>query len=145
MHYFLKKNPMRIIRTYLDLLGFSASFLCAVHCLVMPLVLSMGLASGLSWLESAWVEWSFILSTLVLASWSLFGSLPKHGSTRPLWIAGAGFVLIVVLHHAFEHSIGHYFSAVGGVLVAYAHYLNWRLLHPKPTVKELHFSASEAA
>ena len=135
---------MRIIRSYLDLLGFSASFLCALHCLVMPLVLSLGLAGGMSWLESAWVEWSFILSTLVLASWSLFGSLSKHRNYKPLIIAGLGFVLIVVLHHVFEDSIGHYLSAIGGILVAYAHYYNWRLLHTKSTVTKLQF-AGEAA
>lgn len=122
---------MRIIRTYLDLLGISASFLCAVHCLVMPLILSMGLIGSMSWLESPWVEWSFIFSTLALASWSLLASLPKHRNYTPLLVAGVGFVLIVVLHHLFEHSIGHYFSAVGGVLVAYAHYLNWRLMRPR--------------
>lgn len=135
---------MRIIRSYLDLLGFSASFLCAVHCLLMPLVLSMGLLGGMSWLESAWVEWTFIFSTLVLASWSLFGSLPKHRNLVPVIVAGIGFVLIVVLHHAFEHTIGHYFSAVGGIMVAYAHYLNWRLLHHKPsTSTELKLAPSD--
>lgn len=135
---------MRIIRSYLDLLGFSASFLCAVHCLVMPLVLSLGLAGGMTWLESAWVEWTFILTTLVLASWSLFGSLSKHHNYRPLIIAGLGFVLIVVLHHIFEDSIGHYLSAIGGILVAYAHYYNWRLLHTKSTVTKLQFAAEAA-
>lgn len=135
---------MRIIRSYLDLLGFSASFLCAVHCLVMPLVLSMGLLGGMSWLESAWVEWSFILSTLVLGSWSLVGSLPKHRNMTPILIAGVGFVLIVVLHHAFENTIGHYFSALGGVLIAYAHYLNWRLLHnPTTSDWQLELSSSD--
>ena len=136
---------MRIIRSYLDLLGFSASFLCAVHCLLMPLVLSFGLVGGMSWLESAWVEWSFIFSTLVLASWSLFGSFPKHRNYKPLTLAGMGFVLIVVLHHMFEDSIGHYLSAIGGVLVAYAHYVNWRLLRTKAVTAELQLTPAEAA
>lgn len=135
---------MRIIRSYLDLLGFSASFLCAVHCVLMPLVLSMGLLGGMSWLESAWVEWSFILTTLVLASWSLFGSLSKHRNTKPLIIAALGFVLIIVLHEWFGHGAGHYFSALGGILVAYAHYLNWRLLHAKQLAREVQLSTSEA-
>ena len=138
----LKKLFMRIIRSYLDLLGFSASFLCAVHCLLMPVALSLGLLSGLSWLESAWVEWSFILSTLILASWSLIGSFSKHTNLAPILWAALGFVLIIVLHHAFEHTVGHYFSALGGVLVAYAHYLNWRLLHDD--VPAFQLNASEA-
>ncbi|MEL6660190.1 MAG: MerC domain-containing protein [Bacteroidota bacterium] len=136
---------MRIIRSYLDLLGFSASFLCAVHCLLMPLVLSFGLVGGMSWLESAWVEWSFILSTLVLASWSLVSSFPKHRNSRPLLFAGLGFVLIVVLHHLFEDTIGHYLAAIGGAMVAYAHYMNWRLLRRKAITTELQLTTAEAA
>lgn len=119
---------MRLIRSYLDVFGFSASFLCAVHCMLMPLILSFGLVSGLEWLESPMVEWSFIISTLVLASWSLFGSLPRHEDKRPLLIAGLGFVILLGVH-LLEHHIGHYVAAVGGALIAYAHYLNWKLVH----------------
>ncbi|MGH1434579.1 MAG: MerC domain-containing protein [Lewinella sp.] len=119
---------MRLIRSYLDIMGFSASFLCAIHCLLMPLILSFGLVGGLSWLESPLVEWTFILSTLILASWSLLGSLPHHHNKRPLIIAAIGFIIILGVHFL-EHVVGHFVSAIGGVLIAYAHYVNWRLLH----------------
>lgn len=117
---------MRLIRSYLDVMGFSASFLCAIHCMLMPLVLSFGLV-GSSWLESPLVEWTFIVSTLILASWSLLGSLPNHNNKRPLVIAAIGFVIILGVH-LFEHVVGHFVAAIGGVLIAYAHYLNWRLM-----------------
>lgn len=117
---------MRLIRSYLDVMGFSASFLCAIHCMLMPLVLSFGLV-GLSWLESPIVEWTFILSSLVLASWSLLGSLPHHHNKRPLVIAAIGFAVIIGVHF-FEDVVGHFIAAIGGVLIAYAHYLNWRLM-----------------
>lgn len=117
---------MRLIRSYLDVMGFSASFLCAVHCMLMPLVLSFGLV-GLSWLESPLVEWTFILSTLVLASWSLLGSLPDHNNKRPLIIAAIGFAIIMGVH-LLEHLVGHFVAAIGGTLIAYAHYVNWRLV-----------------
>lgn len=123
---------MRLIRSYLDILGFSASFLCAVHCLIMPLILSFGLFGGLSWLESPIVEWTFIISTLIMASWSLLGSLPRHQNKQPLFIAAIGFGVLFGVHFL-EHHIGHYFAAIGGVLIAYAHYLNWRLLHDHST------------
>lgn len=122
---------MRLIRSYLDVLGFSASFLCAVHCLLMPLILSFGLVGGLGWLESPVVEWTFIISTLIMASWSLFGSLPRHRNKRPIFIAALGFAILFGIH-LLEHHIGHYFAAIGGVLIAYAHYLNWHLLHHYP-------------
>ena len=118
---------MRLIRSYLDVMGFSASFLCAIHCMLMPLILSFGLVGSLTWLESPLVEWIFIVSTLVLASWSLLGSLPNHNNKRPLLIAAIGFAIILGVH-LLEHVVGHFVAAIGGVLIAYAHYLNWRLM-----------------
>lgn len=121
---------MRLIRSYLDVLGFSASFLCAVHCILVPLVLSFGLVGGLSWLNSPAVEWGFMLSTLFLASWSLFGSYPRHKDRRPLLMAAIGFFIIFAVH-LMEALIGHYVAALGGIIIAYAHYLNWQILHGK--------------
>lgn len=122
---------MHIINKYLDLLGFSASFLCAIHCVLLPLVLSLGLAGGIPWLESHSLEMMLIVSTLIMASWSLLGSWPKHHNRKPLMLAAIGFVIIFGVH-LLEGDIAHYVSAIGGVFIAYAHYLNWRLLHQHP-------------
>lgn len=122
---------MQIITKYLDILGFSASFLCAIHCVLLPLVLSFGLAGGLPWLESHSLELVLIFSTLIMASWSLLGSWPKHRKIEPMLLASLGFVIIFGVH-LLEGDLAHYFSAVGGALIAYAHYINWRLLHPHP-------------
>ncbi|PSR12406.1 MAG: hypothetical protein DA408_07655 [Bacteroidetes bacterium] len=118
---------MRIIRTYLDLFGFSASFLCAIHCMLMPLMLSFGLAGVLPWLHSPFLEWGLILSTLVMASWSLAGSVSRHRQLNPMLLAAAGFGIILTVH-LFESTLEHYLAAVGGALIAYAHYRNWLLL-----------------
>ncbi|MEM1214427.1 MAG: MerC domain-containing protein [Bacteroidota bacterium] len=119
---------MRAIYNYLDILGFSASFLCAVHCVLMPLLLTLGLASGLEWLEEPLIEWSFILTTVILASWSLVGTWSRHHDKRPLLIAGVGFAIIIGVHLLPGH-VNHYIAGLGGLLIAYAHYRNWRLLH----------------
>jgi hypothetical protein len=120
---------MRIITKYLDILGFSASFLCAIHCVLLPLVLSFGLAGGLPWLESHSLELALIFSTLIMASWSLLGSWPKHHKTQPMLLAALGFLIIFGVH-LLDGNVAHYVSALGGTLIAYAHFINWRLLHP---------------
>jgi hypothetical protein len=120
---------MRIITKYLDILGFSASFLCAIHCVLLPLFLSLGLAGGLPWLESHTLELLLIFSTLIMASWSLLGSWSKHHKIYPMLLALLGFVIIFGVH-LLEGDVAHYVSALGGTLIAYAHYINWRLLHP---------------
>ena len=120
---------MRIITKYLDILGFSASFLCAIHCVLLPLFLSLGLAGGLPWLESHTLELLLIFSTFIVASWSLLGSWFKHRKTKPMLLALLGFAVIFGVH-LLEGDVAHYVSALGGSLIAYAHYINWRLLHP---------------
>ena len=117
---------MRVIRAYLDLLGFSASFLCAIHCMLLPLLLAFGASGGVSWLENPFIEWSFIVSALILAGWSLVGSYREHHDRRPLQLAVAGFLIILGVH-ILHHAVGHYLAAIGGILIAYAHYLNWRI------------------
>jgi hypothetical protein len=55
------------------------------------------------------------------------GSLPNHNNKRPLIIAAIGFAIILGVH-LLEHVVGHFVAAIGGALIAYAHYVNWRLM-----------------
>jgi len=118
---------MRFLSNHLDFLGFSASFLCAIHCMAMPFVLSLGLAGGLPWLENPLLEWGLISSTFLIAGWSLVRSIAQHGQYKPLIIATIGFVIILMVHFL-EGSLEHYLAAIGGGSIAYAHYANWRML-----------------
>jgi hypothetical protein len=118
---------MRILSNPLDALGFSASFLCALHCISLPLIATFGMSGALPWLESEVLEMALIVSTLVIAGWSLVSTFRRHGDRRPLWYAGLGFVVIIGGHLA-QLSIEHYLAGVGGIAIAYAHYLNWTLI-----------------
>lgn len=123
----------RFFSLHLDLLGFSASFLCAIHCMALPIVMSLGLFGGLTWFESPILEWGLIISTLLIATWSLFRSYyQQHRNLRPLLIAAIGFVLVFASHFIGAHE-EHFVTAAGGFLIAYAHYVNWRLLRSCPT------------
>ncbi len=120
-------SGMRFLSNHLDFFGFSASFLCAIHCMAMPLILSLGLAGGLPWLENPFLEWGLILSTFLIAGWSLVRSIAQHGQYKPLLIAIIGFIIILAVHFL-EGSLEHYLAAIGGSAIAYAHYVNWRML-----------------
>ena len=114
----------------LDFLGFSASMLCAIHCALLPFVMTVGTLGGLSWLDTPWIEISFILLSVVLASLSLYPAYNKgHKDAKPLKVAAIGFLLL------FLSRLGGHGTAVevipivgGGVLIAISHFLNWRLL-----------------
>lgn len=111
----------------LDFLGMSASLLCAVHCSVLPLLLTVGLVGGFSWLEHPAVEVTFIICSLMLAWLSLLpGWRRGHGRIEPILIMLVGFGLIVLAHVLHEQYEG-LLMTLGGLAIAIAHFLNWRL------------------
>lgn len=119
-----KRNTPRFLSWDLDFLGFSASFLCAIHCLAIPFLLSLGLFGGLTWLHHPVVEWGLIGTAVLIAGPAFYRGYRQHGRTRPLWIAGLGFGLLALS----RSSIGdeHLLTAAGGSLIAAAHWFNWK-------------------
>lgn len=113
---------------HLDFIGFSASLLCGVHCISLPLLLSMSSLSGLAWLENALLESGLILFSLVLASWSLIQSYRKqHGRLDAFALMFAGFASIILSRFLTEN-LEPLLMLLGGVLVALAHFYNWKLV-----------------
>ncbi len=85
---------------------------------------------GLSWLANPLIENGFIIMSLGLAVTSLYPSFKnKHQNLKALKIAAIGFGLLflsrLVAHGAAIEVIT---VVIGGLLIAYAHYINWKLL-----------------
>ncbi len=112
----------------LDFLGFSASLICAIHCALLPLILSLGALSGLSWLGSHAFDIVFIIISVIIASWSLFSSyLNHHRKTNALWVVLLGF-MVIIASRMVGHEASHILMGAGGFIIALAHYVNWRML-----------------
>jgi hypothetical protein len=98
---------------------------CAIHCISIPVLLSLGSAGAVHWLDHIGVELLFLVSTMIIAGWSIFGSLrQKRVNATPITLFSFGFLalLISIVFHA------HVLSAVGGIFLATAHIINWRQL-----------------
>ena len=118
----------KIFGISLDLLGFSGSFLCAIHCLALPILVSLGALSHIHLHHTYTWEWILFAALLMIAIASLWTSFrSSHGDTRPLVIAFVGILLIligIVGHEYFGHAV----SGLGGLLLAGAHMINWMLM-----------------
>jgi O-antigen/teichoic acid export membrane protein len=114
------------IGLHADFVGFSASLLCAVHCIALPFLLSFTPLMGLRFLENPLIEASIILLTFIVASYAIaHGYRRHHKKPTALLIVAAGFLSIIighVLHTAWAEII---FSAIGGTVIATAHVVNW--------------------
>lgn len=117
-------------RGWIDRIGATGSFLCAIHCLAAPLVLALIPTLG----AAAWfgdrVEIGFVLFVSVVGLLSTLSSWRRHRrhhipATMVLGIAvlWAG-ILVPRLHHQL---IWHVLAmGTGGLLVASAHLANLR-------------------
>lgn len=119
----------QFVGLHLDFVGFSASMLCAIHCAALPFLLTLAPLAGLQFLENPWIEYSFILLSLVIASNALVhGYRRHHQRSLALMVAFVGFGLIVlgrVLAFEWTEIL---FTSLGGVAIAVAHLINWRFI-----------------
>ncbi|HET7301433.1 MAG TPA: MerC domain-containing protein [Oleiagrimonas sp.] len=112
-----------------DRIGATASFLCAVHCAVLPFVLALLPLLGLEFLAGHVFERVFVLCAAALASVVLVAGYRRHLRRLPLMLAAPGLLLLVAgvcvdLDKALlEHAV---MVTTGGTLLACAHLVNLR-------------------
>lgn len=115
---------------WLDKTGATLSWLCAVHCLAMPFLISFLPLVGISFLAHEGIEYVFIGLSVAVALVSLLpGYFRSHRKIRTLlfFISGIGFIVFADL--LFEESIFGkiVFVLIGAICVTLAHFLNRRL------------------
>lgn len=114
----------------LDKAGAATSLLCAIHCALMPLAVTLLPLVGLQFLAEGWVEWTLIGLSAVLGVSSLCLGFKEHKSRRALAVLAAGLTLIVLGRVIEEHNLGPWgipTLVLGGVTIAGAHLLNRKL------------------
>lgn len=101
-----------------DVLGTITSLACAVHCLAMPLLLSL----GATFLTGHSIAYLFI----VLAAFAVWSA--AHSANRSMRVAMWGTWLLfaagIVLEH--QHAMFEYLGIGASLLLATLHVLNYR-------------------
>ncbi len=116
----------------LDRAGATASFLCAIHCALMPLVVALLPLLGLSFLASEPVEWALLAASATLGSWSLCLGFRQHRSRRVFMVLAVALALLLAGRMFHEHHFGAWgpiLMVLGGLTMMSAHLLNHRLCH----------------
>jgi len=112
---------------HLDKLGFSASFFCAIHCALLPLLAGVLPLLGLQFLASPAIEETMFVTAFIIASLSLFPSYFRHHrKIHAILIFISGFALIGIGHLMTSEWIGLPIIVVGALGIALAHYVNYR-------------------
>lgn len=114
----------------LDKVGATASFLCAIHCAIMPFVITVLPLLGLGFLASEPVEWGLLGASATLGTTSLCVGYREHRKRSIFAVLGIALALLVAGHLLHEHPLGAWgpiLMVFGGFTMMGAHLLN-RLL-----------------
>lgn len=109
-----------------DAFGIATSVACAIHCAVLPLVLSSLPLFGINIIENQGFELLMIGLAFVVGVYSLYhGRKKHHHSYTPLLLFSAGIVLMIVKSISQSHALWLLIPAVIAVITA--HFLNYKL------------------
>jgi len=111
----------------LDRIGITATSLCALHCILLPVILPALPLLGLSFLADHTWEHVFLVMTAILGSFALFSGFKKyHKRLYPFYLLFLG-VFIYWIKHDFSEALEPYFIILGASLIVAAHVINIKL------------------
>jgi hypothetical protein len=110
----------------LDYAGMAASILCALHCIALPLFLSLGMTTGSNLFHDHSFDIIIIAVGVVIATLSLFSDYKKHKSILPIITIAIGFIILIYGLRSGHGWIHAGISIIGSILVTTAHVMNWK-------------------
>lgn len=125
-----KTRTVQPTRVDLDKAGATASLACAVHCALMPLVVTLLPLVGLGFLADERMEWGLLGLSALLGSSSLALGYREHRKRQALLILSLGLTALVtgrLLEESHFETAGVIGVVLGGCTVAAAHFLNRHL------------------
>jgi hypothetical protein len=126
-----------MIRINYDALGIAASVACAIHCAVLPLILSSLPLFGVNIINNTSFEFVMIGLAFAIGSYSLWQGYRKHHHRLyPLFMFAGGMSLLFMKQYFHQHFLVFLIPAV--ILIVSAHWLNYTACkmasHPKAKV-----------
>lgn len=113
------------IRINWDALGVSASLACAIHCAVLPLMMTSLPIFGTNIIDNLLFEYFMIFLAFAIGAWSMWHGYRKHHhSLTPLFVFIVGIIFLVFKQIWHQYQL--WFLPVAVVLIVVAHIINYR-------------------
>ncbi|MDQ6903909.1 MAG: MerC domain-containing protein [Bacteroidota bacterium] len=108
-----------------DAMGIITSVACAIHCAILPLLLTSLPLFGINIINNSFFEWSMIGIAFLVGSYALsHGYKRHHRNWKPLIIFSVGFIFLILKQIFYTYEFVFLVPAVCCIL--YAHFLNYR-------------------
>ena len=111
-----------------DGVGIATSLACAIHCAILPLILTSLPLFGINIIHNVYFEWAMIFLAIAIGIYSLYhGFVKHHQSFIPMIIFTIGSVFLILKQ--FNTVLTQVFLFLAIILIITAHYMNYRLCH----------------
>lgn len=111
----------------LDRIGITATSLCALHCILLPVILPALPLLGVGFLADHVWEHVFLILTAILGSIAMFSGFKRyHRKLYPFYLLMLGIV-VYWQKHDFSEAVQPYFIVIGALLIVSAHFINIKL------------------
>ena len=107
-------------------MGVATSVACAIHCALLPVLMSSLPVLGINIIHNVFFEWVMIGLAFLVGSYSLFhGYIKHHRSLLPVLIFSSGFIFLILKQ--FNPALEYWFLGIAVTLIISAHFYNYRL------------------
>lgn len=123
--FFIPLETFMKFRINWDALGITASLACAIHCALLPLLLTSLPLFGVNIIHNIFFEAGMIGLALCIGTYSLFHGYKKHHHNwLPLIIFYSGIIFLVLKQFFAEYESWMLIPAV--ILIISAHFMNYK-------------------
>jgi len=110
-----------------DKIGISASLICAVHCILLPIFFSALPFLGIEILENPAIEITTIGISLIAGSWALINGSRKYHKNWLLILFIIGILFLIVSNTIItKRSLEIALKSVAAAAIVTAHTYNWK-------------------
>src|ERR1700680_1069082 len=117
-------NSMKIS---LDAIGIGASFICAIHCALLPLLLIVLPLTGLEFLHSNVLDFTLLGTSFLIGCFALLRGYRKyHHKKNAILLFALGFPILAISHFYFKNRTAIILIVIAASLIITAHLINWK-------------------
>jgi MerC mercury resistance protein len=120
---YLCRSSMKLINA--DILGIGASVACAIHCAILPLLLSGLSIFGVNIIHNFWFETVMIILAFIIGTFALRHGFTKHHRNPVPFLLFAGGMLFLFAKQCWHH-YELFLLPFAVILIISAHIINFR-------------------
>jgi hypothetical protein len=120
------------MKVSLDAVGIWASFICAVHCALLPLLFMALPLTGMKVFHNEILDFALIGTSFTVGCFALLRGYKKHHHKKnPLLLFSLGFPILVIAHFFLKKEASIIVITIAAVLIIAAHLINWNAIRTK--------------